>query len=778
MGVYCATDDFCVSGTGFPSYNDSYSQAGTYNSRDYYVGSVNGYYIFYDTGSFWCLATTLGGSPCFLQGKYPYSGTCPDLTFAYVSSYICLTPTPTPTIDCVVFDFRAIFDSDVTPTPTVSVTRTHTPTRSVTPTSTNNCPLIFVDASVNRITNTPTPTPSITPSVRVLRYRNNQIQCNFSGDVTFTTVNTVVSCPISRVFQDCNNGQIYYTTSNLSNPSGGDLTQFMIFESTVDGSYRCISYLGTNSNIIGASNIVLNNGPIGYSNLGECSICAITPTPTPTLTPTIPLVFQPPTCIVYYLSSGGVYSYEPVSEIITTLTVPNSLNTTGLAISPNRTYLYEINENTLRRWQITSIDPFVVENSVDLNLINSSNLQLGSFIAPRSNNHILSVDVSSNPQVIIEINAPTSNTSAGYSEKFELPINRISSGAAVYVSFGVNTVLILITSEGNNWYLSQYDTSTEELQLDILISPTITNAAGIFIYNSTFYVTDVDGNLFTIDTQSPYTITAINSIGNNINGIAQALPCLNLIFENNQPTYYVYRLCNDTVGPQTFVYQTLQSITINPGYTFRNENENNCWSFVETTTNVPSNSTDDIVVYEGNYFTSVYSTVYTNCTDCINNLPCERPTNLNDYNFTYGYNVNNGPNIFWPQSEDEICSIIYELYTDFTENNVIVGVSGELGQSESLNVGSYVYDGVSGVGGSGCDCIDDGVYVAASDSPGTFFSEGIIIEISNCIIINSYPCSPINGTSPSNLDGSECFELYIQVSSSPSSVCTSMGVPI
>jgi hypothetical protein len=754
MGVYCINDDYCVSGTGFPIYNDVYSQSGTYNSRDYYVGNTNGYYIFYDSDSFWCLSTSLGSGPCFLQGKYPYSGLCPDLSFVYVNSSLCPTPTPTPTLNCDVFEFKALFDTDVTPTPTVSITRTHTPTRSSTPTSTNNCPLIYVNASVNSITNTPTPTPSITPSIRVLRYRNNQIQCNFSGDVTFTTVNTVISCPISKIFQDCSNGEIYYTTSNLINPSGGPLNQFMIFESTVDGIYRCISYLGTDRNLIGSRVIVLNSGPIGHSNLGECSLCAITPTPTPTMTPTIPVPTEVPECIVYYLSSGGVYSYEPTFEIITTLTVPDSLDTTGLAISPNLQFLYEINENTLRRWEIVSTNPFVSNNAVDLSILNSSTLQLGNFIVSLSSNSIISVDISSNPHRIIRISTPALNTSATYSHRFPLPINRVASSAALYVSTGK---LIIITSEDNDWYLNQYDYLAGESQLEILVSPTITNAAGIFVYENILYVSDIDGNLFTIETQPPYTITAINSIGNYINGMAQILSCVDLEFEVDTLTYYAYRLCLDNEGAQTFVYQTVPSITTNLSTALFDVTTSTCWSFWGIYSSIPQNTTNDIIVYQGNYFTEVLSTVYSNCTDCLESNPCVRPSGLINLNFRDRYDINNGPSISLGSTPVEICSTWNELQITLSENpDSLIGFQGVSVQVESLEIGSIVYQSWTST-----DC-----FFRVVD--GLWYVNGYIVETIDGIITYLEPCTTLVN----------CYEIYIQVSTNPSTICAGSGSPI
>lgn len=754
MGVYCVNDDYCVNGTGFPPYDDVYSQAGTYNSRDYYVGANNGYYIFYDSGSFWCLATTLGGSPCFLQGKYPYSGLCPDLSFAYVDSVVCPTPTPTATVGCDVFNFEAKLITNIDPTPSQTYTPSPTPTLTKTPTSTNVCPNIYVDAFVTGITPTTTPTPTVTPSVRILRYRSNQIQCNFSGDVTFVTVDSIISCPVSKQFQDCNNGFMYYTTNSVTNPSGGDLSQFMIFLGVVDGTQRCITYIGNNPTYIGTNNISLVSGPIGYSNLGDCSLCALqltpTPTPTITMTPSSPSVLN--LCTTFVNGFGFINTYDVETNTLTSLSVPNLSNWNDIANT--QTKLFISTSQKIKEWDIV-LNPFSATFVREL-IDSEPNVYFGGGLFAVNNNKLITVnvDVGLNPQYVFEIYLPsvpsTTLNSSNYVTLFNLPINRSFAGDLLVTS---NGKVLVMNNEANDCYLTQYTYPEGDFDFEILISPTITNPTSIFIQNNLLYIIDTNAIVYNVDLNSPYTITVITSPGVSIFGASNSLSCNNISFEVPEITYFVYRLCNDTTGPQTFVYQTLPSITTIPNNAFRNEDQGNCWSFVETTSVIPTNSTDDIVIYEGNYFTSVYNISYTNCTDCINDLPCERPTVLNNYSFLYGYDINNGPNIFWPQSENEICSIIYELYTDFTENDVIVSVNGELGQAESLDVGSRVYDGIGGVGGSGCDCYDDGFYVATPSLPGTWFTQGIIIEISNCIIINSYPCSPVNGTSPSNPNG-------------------------
>jgi len=275
---------YCISNTGIPNVDDNYTLSGVYNSYDYWSGSTYGYYIYYVTGTseYWCVSSSLGGS-CTLFGASPCISSCPDICDTYFSAGVCVTPTPTPTVNCTVLDFTAIFDCEVSPSPTNTPTETPSPTLTPTPSVTNYCPSIGINVTITGITpsatSTLTPTPTASP---VITY-----YCNFSGDVSFITVNSIIQCPGSKKFQDCYSGEFYYTTSEVNTPSGDTLTQFMIFESTVDGVSSCISYVGNTTQTIGVNNIVLIDGPLGYSNLGECALCLPQLTQTPTLTPTL-----------------------------------------------------------------------------------------------------------------------------------------------------------------------------------------------------------------------------------------------------------------------------------------------------------------------------------------------------------------------------------------------------------------------------------------------------------------------------------------------------------
>ena len=272
----------CITNTSYPIYDGSYSNNGTYDGYPSWSGSSNGYYIFFHTGTTqWCLADTLGGC-CLLAGKSPCTSSCPDLYDAYLSTGSCPTPTPTPTNNCSVLDFESYFNCDsvsyITPTPTQTTTSTPTPT----PTPTFICGSFNVEVDIFDIPLTPTPTSSLTPTPTPTSPPRD---ISFSGDVTFNTVNTNINCPISKEFGDCNNPNIIYSTTQLvTNPSGGQISEYMVFNAMVDGSPVCLYYIGTSYETIGGNSIKLENGPLGYYNSGGCAACV--PTQTPTQTPT------------------------------------------------------------------------------------------------------------------------------------------------------------------------------------------------------------------------------------------------------------------------------------------------------------------------------------------------------------------------------------------------------------------------------------------------------------------------------------------------------------
>ena len=290
---------YCITNTG-NAYDDNYTLDGNYDGYSYWISSSGTYFIYYNTiDKQWCLSDSLGGT-CLLSGKSPCFSTCPDLCEEIFFSGSCPTTTTT-TAACINFDFDAIFDCMAEPTPSPTPTPSITPTMTVTPSSTNYCSIVGVDATIDTYSPTPTPTPTVTPSSSPIIIR----PCNVLGDVSFTTLDGHIGCPSSKQFQDCVTGMMYYTTELVPTPSGGTLTEFMIFKAYVDDVLKCISFVGINDNIIGVNTIELVEGPTGYSNLGECVSCVVIPSPTPTPTPTMTPTPSGIPCFCYELIANA-----------------------------------------------------------------------------------------------------------------------------------------------------------------------------------------------------------------------------------------------------------------------------------------------------------------------------------------------------------------------------------------------------------------------------------------------------------------------------------------
>jgi hypothetical protein len=313
------SSDYCISGTSLV-YDDTYGIApGTYIGYNYFTGSTNGYVIFYSgTEDRWCVAPNLG-DPCELFGPSPITDTCPDLYDEFFNSGICVTTTTTS--PCVGFDFDAVFDCAIppTPTPSVTVTPTITPTPTVTPS--NPCP-IAASISAIKTQSQPTSTPTLTPtpSPEVTR------PCNFSGTVQYNIVEGYIKCANSSKFQDCFTGEYYFTTEIIFDQNGQGLIEDYVYGGFIDGVSSCFIFRGFVEYISGPS-VVNITAIYGSANEGKCVDCSIipsqTPTPTPTLTPTPTQTLPKNNCFYYEINN---YS-ELFQEY-------NYVNCDGITVSP------------------------------------------------------------------------------------------------------------------------------------------------------------------------------------------------------------------------------------------------------------------------------------------------------------------------------------------------------------------------------------------------------------------------------------------------------------
>jgi hypothetical protein len=292
----CCFDSFCLytEYTPFSGYDGNYVSAGTYDGYSYFTGGSDPGFIYYSTGdTSWCLSSSLGGS-CSLFGAKPCYNPCPDICDELFGGNICPTPTPSPTINCSLNDFSALFDCDVqpTPTPTPTVTSSPTPTPTITPTI-NPCNLVDALFTVNSFSPTPTPTPSVTPAPYTPPF-----DCFISGNVTFNTFTDNIVCPDGNrtavyMWEDCNSGSIYLT--DLLTYSGGSYSTGDTFFAQINGVNGCVRFLDVTG---GSINTYIRL--IEFAGI-DCSFCsAIVPSPTPsptmTMTPTVtPTMTMTPT---------------------------------------------------------------------------------------------------------------------------------------------------------------------------------------------------------------------------------------------------------------------------------------------------------------------------------------------------------------------------------------------------------------------------------------------------------------------------------------------------
>jgi len=323
--------EFCVS----PQYSSLGTNVGKYTLASqfydtyiYYSGETGGFIYFNTDKSIWCLSSTLGGD-CLLTGPEPcYREDYPDLYTGIVFSGSC--PTPTPTIEsCEMIDFEAIFNCDLsstpTPTPTITPAITTTPTITNTPSSSGG---LAVEFGLTAYTyNYPSATPSITPSITPT---NNTL---ISGNVSYVILDKEFTDGGVKVLTECSTSEVFYANQDLVF-GGVPIIIGQSIRAVVDGTQRCFEY--TSNSSLTSSNIYLDQ--ILEVN-SSCSGCLITPTPTltPTITPT--MTATPPTTPTPTPSSGLVYVFQSC--------LPIGLNENPTIIIQTQSYQSPLSNNSV-----------------------------------------------------------------------------------------------------------------------------------------------------------------------------------------------------------------------------------------------------------------------------------------------------------------------------------------------------------------------------------------------------------------------------------------------
>jgi len=281
-----------------------------------------------------------------------------------------------------------------------------------------------------------------------------------------------------------------------------------------------------------------------------------TPTPTPTVTPTASLTpsatpaVSPtpsvtpssagptvPLCSVLYISpSTQIYSYDVTANTKTLLNVPSNTNTYDIAHTQNKLWTSQTN---ILEWNIT-LNPF----SAVLNRSLTPPFSIGPGLGAINDTTLIVGDTSS-PQKLYELNITTNTPVATL--KVTLPTSYTVAGDILVTT--TNKLLVTATNEAlYNFHLLQYNYATGVLELDVTIN-TFFGPLGLFQNNGNIYVVDSGGNVYTVNTVSPYNTTYIQNLVGNVYGASQVPSCLTSQFII--PTCRCYSITN------TNIYNTL-----------------------------------------------------------------------------------------------------------------------------------------------------------------------------------------------------------------------------
>ena len=251
-----------------------------------------------------------------------------------------------------------------------------------------------------------------------------------------------------------------------------------------------------------------------------------TPTPsvTPTLTPT-PTVTQStgalvvPLCSVIYVDDvNDIYSYNVSTNTSTLLPIPFTIYNVDIGHTQNK--LWTTNYTSVREWNIT-LNPFTSTYSRDLNFP----FFIGAGLGVIDDTTLIVTNISA-PQSIYEMDITTNTPVPTY--KFDLPTGHTVSGDILLTT---TNKLLVTTSESPNIYLLQYDYLTGILELTITLNPTVSGGPwGIFENSGNIYVATGAGDVYSVNTNSPYNVTSVSNTGNPIYGASQVPSCLDTDF--------------------------------------------------------------------------------------------------------------------------------------------------------------------------------------------------------------------------------------------------------
>jgi hypothetical protein len=416
----------------------------------------------------------------YTSGSTPTATTTPTVTPTVTpTNTVTQTPTNTPT-------------PTVTPTNTSSNTQTPTPTPTNTITPTNTSTVTSTNTPTNTEGLTPTPTPTNTPTSETpTPTPTNTVTPTVTPTNTSTVTQTPTNTPTSETPTPTN------TSSNTQTPTPTPTVTPTVTPTNTSTPTNTVTQTPTNT---------------------------VTPTltQTPTNTPTSALVV-PECAVLLQWESNDIYYYDVNTN--NKISLNFYTGSTGLDIAHTQNKFWNYDSSFLYEYNIT-LNPW----SYSFNRSISTSLSLGNGLCSKDNTGTRLISslyrISGNGERIVELEITGSSANIIY--QFDMLPDRFVAGDIVYTTTGkllVTNLEYTLSFQGN--YITQYDYATGTMEIDVLISPTIDNPYGLFEDNGVIYIGDFDGDIYSIDTNYPYTLTSINNSGVAIAGASQVPSCIN-----------------------------------------------------------------------------------------------------------------------------------------------------------------------------------------------------------------------------------------------------------
>ena len=221
---------------------------------------------------------------------------------------------------------------------------------------------------------------------------------------------------------------------------------------------------------------------------------------TTTTTTAVPNVSE--CCGILLSSDDKIYYSNREIPQLNQLDVPGYAASLGIAMTAN--YLWSI-DTDIKQWDI-ALSPFSATYNTSIALPVGYSPGLG--IVAKNSGILISTDTSTSPNDVTELDI--TGVTAVSTVMFSLQADRTSVGNMLYTTDGK---LIVINQDGvtSDYYITQYDYATGTVEVDLNIGSLAVTS--LYECNCDIYVTDANGNLYTVIKILPY---ALFDLGVNI----------------------------------------------------------------------------------------------------------------------------------------------------------------------------------------------------------------------------------------------------------------------